>query len=32
MTPRLDREASDRHYQTLLSLFERTLKNAPNKS
>ena len=27
-----DRAASDRHYQTLLALFERTLKNAPKKS
>lgn len=27
-----DRAASDKHYQTLLGLFERTLKNAPKKS
>ena len=26
-----DRAASDRHYQTLLALFERTLKHAPKK-
>jgi carboxymethylenebutenolidase len=26
-----DRAASDRHYQTLLALFERTLKLAPRK-
>jgi carboxymethylenebutenolidase len=26
-----DRAASDRHYQTLLALFERTLRNAPKK-
>lgn len=27
-----DRAASDRHYQTLLALFERTLKRAPHKN